>query len=105
MGLHLLAEPYAPGPQDEVRGGVDDPDHRPQEQPREVQRAADPERDLLGLLDGEVLGRLLPEDEVRVGYYPEPEGDRDYGNHPVTSHPKVRKHGLYEVRDGGLADP
>ncbi len=53
----------------------------------ELEGAADPERDPLGLLDGEVLGRLLPEDQVRVGYDPEPEDDRDHRDDPLARYP------------------
>src|ERR671921_1515809 len=105
MGFHLLAEPYAPGPQDEVGRSVDHPDHGVEEELEQVQRTADPERDLLGLLDGEVFGRLLPEDEVGVGYGREAEDDGDDRDYPLVRDPDGLEHGPDEVRDGGLADP
>src|SRR5215218_196184 len=105
MGLHLLAEPYAPGPQDEVGRSVDHPDHGIEEDPEQVQRTADPERNPLGLLDGEVLGRLLPEDQVGVGYDREAEDDGDDPDDPLVRDPDRLEHGTNEVRDGRLADP
>src|SRR5215211_5751857 len=97
MGLHLLAEPYAPGPQDEVGRSVDHPDHRVEQKPEHVQRTADPERHLLGLLDGEVLGRPLPEDEVGVGYGREAEDDGDNGDYPLVRNSYGLEHGTDEV--------
>src|SRR5215211_6003800 len=105
VGLHLLPEPDAPGPQDEVGRRVHNPDHGIEEKPEQVQRTADPERDALGLLDGEVLGRLLPEDEVGVGYGRETEYDGDDPDYPLVRDPHGLEHGTDEVRDGGLADP
>src|SRR5215210_9196501 len=105
MGLHLLAVPYAPGPQDEVGRSVDHPDHGVEEELEQVQRTADPERHLLGFLDGEVLGRLLPEDEVGVGYGREAENDGDDGDYPLVRDSYGLPHGTDEVRDSRLTDP
>src|SRR5215208_1864335 len=105
MGLHLLAEPYAPGPQDEVGRSVDHPDHGVEEELEQVQRTADPERDLLGLLDGEVFGRLLPEDEVGVGYGREAENDGDDRDYPLVRDSYGLEDGTDKVRNGRLTDP
>src|ERR671910_1719129 len=105
MGLHLLAEPYAPGPQDEVGRSVDHPDHGIEEEPEQVQWTADPERHLLGLLDGKILGRLLTEDEVGVGYGREAEDNGDDGDDPLVRNSYGLEQGTDEVRDGRLADP
>src|ERR687897_786188 len=105
MGLHLLAEPYAPGPQDEVGRSVDHPDHGIEKELEQVQRTADPERDFLGLLDGEVFGRLLPEDQVGIGYGREAEDNGDDGDDPLVRNSYSLQHRTDEVRDGRLADP
>src|SRR5215203_2666023 len=105
MSLHLLAEPYSPGPQDEVGRSVDHPDHGVEEELEQVQRTADPERHLLGFLNGEVLGRLLPEDEVSVGYGREAENNGDEGDYPLVRDSYGLQHGTDEVRDSRLTDP
>src|SRR5918998_1346932 len=105
VGLHPLAEPDTPGPQDEVRRGVDQPHQRAEEEHEQLERAADPERSPFGLLDREVLGRLLPEDQVRVGYDREPEGHRDDAHDPLARYPYIFQERGDEVRDRRLADP
>src|SRR5918998_364412 len=105
MGLHLLAEPDAPRPQDEVRRSVDQPDKRPEEEHEQLERAAYPERGPLRPLDREVLGRLLPEDQVRVGYDREPERHRDDAYDPLAGYPEVPEERGDQVRDRRLADP
>src|SRR5829696_10266104 len=105
VGLHLLSEPDAPGPQHEVRGGVDHVYHGGEHHPEHVQRAADPERHHLGPLNGEVLGRLLPEDEVSVGYDRKSKHDGDEADHTLVRNSYGPEQRLDEVRDGRLADP
>src|SRR5829696_906948 len=105
VGLHLFPQPDAPGPENEVGRGVHDPDHGVEEELEHIQRTADPERYALGLLNGEVLGRLLPEDEMRVGYGRETEYDGDDRDYPLVRNTCCLEQGTYEVRDGGLADP
>src|SRR5215212_1775211 len=87
VGLHLLPEPYTPGPQDKVGRGVDDPHQRPEEDHADPERAADPERGPLGPLDREVLRRLLSEDQVRVGDYREPKHEGDDAHGPLARYP------------------
>src|SRR5215218_5015466 len=105
MGLHFLAVPYAPMHPAQVGLAVDHPDHRADEELEQVQRTADPERDPLGLLDGEVFGRLLPEDEVGVGYGRETENDGDDRDYPLVRDSYGLEGGTDKVRNGRLADP
>ncbi len=89
----------------EVGGGVHHPDHGAEQEPEQIQGAADPERHPLGLLDGEILGGLLAEDEVGVGYDREAEHDGDDADHTLVGDPDGLEQGLDEVRDGRLAYP
>src|SRR5918993_1185901 len=105
MSLHLLAQTYAPGPQDEVGRGIHEPHQRPEEEHKNLQGAADPKRRRLGSLNGEVLGRLLSEDQVRVGYDREPEYHRYELDDRLVGHPQRFKARGDEGRHGGLPNP
>ena len=105
MGLHLLAKLDAPRPEHEVRRGVDHPHERPEEDHEDPQGAADPQRGRLGTLDREVLGRLLPEDEVRVGYDREPHDEGDDAHYALVGYASGPEERLDEVGHGRLAYP
>src|SRR5918998_5218901 len=105
VGLHPLAEPDTPGPQDEVRRGVDQPHQRAEEEHEQLERAADPERSPFGLLDREVLGRLLPEDQVRVGYDREPQDYRYQLEEPLVGYPHRFEPRAYKRGDRRFSDP
>src|SRR5688572_11901836 len=88
-----------------IRGGVQEPDRRPKDQVKNIQRRADKEGRWNRLANGQDFWRLLAQRDVEEGNDRKRDAERDRTDDPRGADAEPHKNRVEQLFDKGFPDP